>query len=135
MTVGCWNVRTLHTTGATELLLHELKKLRWDIIGIAETHWIGVDDKRCEDYRILSCGREDMHRSGVALVLSPLAEKALLGHNPVNDRIITARFRTTIGRLTVCQVYAPTTTANDNDMDEFYSTLQEVISRIPKKTL
>ena len=71
-----------------------------------------------------------MHRSGVALVLSPLAEKALLGHNPVNDRIITARFRTT-----VCQVYAPTTTASDNNIDELYSKLQEVISRIPKKTL
>jgi hypothetical protein len=135
MTVGCWNVRTLYTTGATALLIHELKKLRWDIIGIAETHWTGVEDKRYEDYRILSCGREDMHRSGVALVLSPLAEKALQGHNPVNDRIITARFRTTIGRLTVCQVYAPTTTASDNDMDEFYSTLQETISRIPKKDL
>lgn len=45
LTIGCWNVRTLHTTGATALLMHELKKFRWDIIGISETHWIGVDDK------------------------------------------------------------------------------------------
>src|SRR5664279_2056080 len=104
LTVGCWNVRTLHTAGALELLMHELEKFRWDIIGISETHWLGVDDTRCENYRILSSGREDIHRSGVALVLSSLADKALLGYNPVNDRIITARFRTMIGCMTVCQV-------------------------------
>lgn len=51
--------------------------------------------KRYEDNRILSSGREDLHRSGVALVLGPLAEKALLGYNPVSDLIITARFRHT----------------------------------------
>jgi len=135
LTVGCWNVRTLNTTGATEVLMHELKKFRWDIIGIAETHWIGTDDKQYEDNRILSSGREDIHRSGVALVLSPMAQKALMGYNPVNDRIITARFRTMIGCMTVCQVYAPTTAASDNDIDDFYSRLQVVFSSMPKNDI
>src|SRR5664279_4054895 len=78
LTVGCWNVRTLNTTGATEVLMHELKKFRWDIIGIAETHWIGTDDKQYEDNRILSSGREDIHRSGVALV--PVSYTHLRAH-------------------------------------------------------
>ena len=33
LTVGCWNVRTLYTTGATAVLIHELEKCRWHIIG------------------------------------------------------------------------------------------------------
>jgi len=77
--------------------LNKLKMFRWDIIGVSETHWKGVDDTRESGYRILSSGREDYHRSGVALILSSLAEKALLGYNPVNDRIITARFKTAVG--------------------------------------
>ena len=117
------------------MLMHELDKFSWDIIGISETHWIGVDDTRCGNRRILSSGREDIHRSGVALILSSLAEKALLGYNPVNDRIITARFRTMIGCMTVCMVYAPTMNASENEMDNFYSCLQETISRTPKKDI
>ena len=38
LTVGCWNVRTLYATGVPKLLLHELEKIRWDIMGIFETH-------------------------------------------------------------------------------------------------
>jgi exonuclease III len=131
MTVGCWNVRTLHADGTTTLLLHELEKFKWDIIGIAETHWLGVDDRRYNGCRILSSGREKIHRSGVALALSPLAEKSLLGYNPVTDRIMSARFKTTIGTMTVCQIYAPTSNAEDEEMDDFYDKLQEVISAVP----
>jgi len=109
MTVGCWNVRTLLTTGAVSVLTHELKKFRWDIIGVFKTHWKGVDDTRENGYRILSSGREDYHRSGVALILSSLAEKELLGYNPVNDQIIAARFKTAVFCMTICQeYYAPT---------------------------
>jgi len=38
MTVGCWNVRTLLTTGEVSVLMHELKNFRWDINGVSETH-------------------------------------------------------------------------------------------------
>jgi len=29
MTIGCWNVRTLHFTGALQILIHELERFRW----------------------------------------------------------------------------------------------------------
>jgi len=117
------------------MLMNELSKFRWDIIGIAETHWLGVDDRRFNGNRILSSGRDDIHRSGVALILSPIAEKALLGYNPVSDRILTARFKTMIGSMTVCQVYAPTSTAADSVIEAFYKQLQETISGVPNQDL
>lgn len=40
-----------------------------------------------------------------------------------------------IGCVTVCQVYAPTMKASDNDLDDFYSSLQEEISNVAKKDL
>jgi hypothetical protein len=39
----------------------------------------------------------------------------LLGFNPVNDRIISARFKTMTGSMTVCLVYASTILANDQE--------------------
>jgi len=71
LTVGCWNVRTLHTIGALEVLLNELEKYRWDVMGISETHWTGMDDFRRDGFRIISSGQENAHRSGVALILGP----------------------------------------------------------------
>jgi len=85
--------------------------------------------------RILSSGREDYHRSGLALILSSLAEKALLGCNSVNDRIITARFKTAVGCMIICRVYAPTTNEDDEEMTSFYDKLQEIIVSIPKSDM
>jgi hypothetical protein len=36
MTVGTWNVQTLWATGKLELLRNEMKRFRYDIIGISE---------------------------------------------------------------------------------------------------
>lgn len=132
MTVGCWNVRTLYSAGALQILIQELGRLKWDIIGIAETHWTGIDDKRLMNYRILSSGREDVHRSGVGLILSSAAERALIGSKPVSDRIITARFRTAIGFMTIFQIYVPTAAASDQDMEDFYEQLQQELNCITK---
>ena len=58
-------------------MLQELARLRWDVIGIAKTHWCGIDDRMFQGCRILNSGRADMvHRSGVALILSRLAQQS-----------------------------------------------------------
>ena len=36
LTVGTWNVQTLWTTGKLELLRNEMKRFRYDIVGISE---------------------------------------------------------------------------------------------------
>ena len=71
----------------------------------------------------------------MALERSPLAEKALLGFNPVNDRIITARFKTAVSCMTIYQVYALTMNADDDEMSNFYDKLQETISNVPTKDM
>ena len=35
-TIGTWNVRTLYTCGKVQELTHELKRYRWDIIGLSK---------------------------------------------------------------------------------------------------
>ena len=66
-TIGTWNVRTLYTAGALGMLIHELESFRWDIIGIAETHWTEVQEISYQDYKILSSGKPDEHRAGIVL--------------------------------------------------------------------
>ena len=52
--------------------------------------------------------------------------EALLNWQPVFDRIISARFRSKVRNITIIQSYALTLLADDNEKDEFYSSLNAV---------
>ena len=61
----------------------------------------------------------------------PEAQRALVGWQPVNSRIITAKFTTKKEdiRLNIIQCYAPTNDAEEERKEEFYQQLQAVIDR------
>lgn len=74
-----------------------------------------------QEYKFINySGREGEHRTVVALILSRLTQHALMSHRPVSDRILSARFKTATGTVTVCQVYATTPEAEDESIDSFY---------------
>ncbi len=58
---------------------------------------------------------------------------AVLGYNPINDRIMTLRLQAQPMNITLIQVYAPTSTASDADKDCFYQELQRTLDQTPKK--
>ena len=39
LTVGTWNVRTMWATGKLDLLREEMKRYRYDILGLSEIRW------------------------------------------------------------------------------------------------
>ena len=59
-----------------------------------------------------------------------VAQDALLSWKPMGPRLITACFRTQQERikLNVTQCYAPTNKACDEDKEEFYGRLQDLLS-------
>ena len=136
MYVGTWNVRTLYATGQLDILLHQMKEINWSILGLSEVRWTGEGVIDREEYKIIYSGRRDgRHQEGVALVMKREAAKALLGYRAVSSRIIKARFRTGFGRASVVQVYAPTSDSTEEDIEEFYTELQEVVQNIPDRDL
>ena|SRR6218665_921379 len=46
-----WNIRTLYAVGAAVVLVKELERLRWDVIGLAETHWTGAQEYWVQDHQ------------------------------------------------------------------------------------
>ena len=83
LTVGTWNVQTLWTTGKLELLRNEMKRFRYDIIGISEVRWTGKSETSNRD--VIWSGEDKEHVRGVGMLLSDRARKALIGYNPVNS--------------------------------------------------
>ena len=68
--VGTWNVRTLYAAGQLDILLHQVKDLRWNVIGLSKTRWDGEGEMMKDGHKIIYSGRKDgKHQEGVALVL------------------------------------------------------------------
>ena len=61
------------------------------------------------------------------MLLTKETTKALIGYNPVSDRIL----KSTLKPSPIIQCYAPTSTASDDELKEFYSQLQETMDEIP----
>ena len=52
---------------------------------------------------------------------------SVLGYNPVRDRIISIRIKGKSINMTFIQCCAPTTNAEEIDIEEFYEVLQETM--------
>ena len=59
---------------------------------------------------------------------------AVLGCNLKNDRMISVRFQSKPFNITVIQVYAPTSNAEEAEVERFYEDLQDLLELTPKKT-
>ena len=58
---------------------------------------------------------------------------AVLGCNLKNDRMISVHFQGKPFSITVIQVYAPTSNAEEVEADRFYDDLQDVLELTPQK--
>ena len=135
--IASWNVRTLYEAGKSSQVSQEMKRYRLHILGVSETHWIQSGQKQLSSgEQILYSWREDKHHAeGVGIILSKYAQKSLRGWEPHGERIIMASFTTRSKsiNMNIVQIYAPTNDASDEDKDAFYSRLQGVIDKLPRK--
>ena len=74
--MGTWNVRTLYAAGQLDILLHQVKDLRWSVIGLPETRWDGEGEMMKDGHKTIYSGRKDgKHQEGVALALRKMLWK------------------------------------------------------------
>ena len=60
---------------------------------------------------------------------------AVLGYNLKNDRMISVGFQGKPFIITVIQVYAPTTNAEEAEVEWFYEDLQDLLELTPQKAV
>ena len=84
-----------------------------DILGISKLKWTGMGEFNSDDHYIYYCGQESLTRNGVAPIVNKRVRNVVLGCNPQNDRMISVRFQGKPFNITVIQVIAPTTNADE----------------------
>ena len=60
-------------------------------------------------------------------------QNTVLGCSLKNNRMISVRFQGKPFNITVIQAYAPTSNAEDAEVERFYEDLQDLLEQTPKK--
>ena len=114
-------------------VVKQMSRVNVDILGISELKWTGMGEFNSGDHYIYYCGQESLRRNGVAIMVNKRVQDAVLGCNLKNDRMIFVHFQGKPFNITVIQVYAPTTNAEEAEVEWFCDDLQDLLGLIPKK--
>ena len=104
-----------------------------DILEISELKWTGMGEFNSDDHYVYYCGQESLRRNGIAIMVHKRVQNAVLGCNLKNDRMISVHFQGKPFSITVIQVYAPTSNAEEAEVEWFYEDLQDLLELTPKK--
>ena len=119
--------------GKLEVVKQEMARVNVDILGIRELKWTGMGDFNSDDHYIYHCGQESLRRNGVAIIVNKRVRNVVLGCNLKNDRMISVCFQGKPFNITVIQVYAPMSNAEEAEGERFYEDLQDLLELTPKK--
>ena len=113
--------------GKLEVVKQEMARVNADILGIGELRWTGMGEFNSDDNYTYYCGQESLKRNGVAIIVNKRVRNAVLGCDLKNDRMISVRFQGKPFTITIFQVYAPTSNAEEAEVEWFYEDLQDLL--------
>ena len=113
--------------GKLEVVKQEMTTVNIDILGISKLKWTGMGEFHSDDHYIYYCGQESLRRNGGAIMVNKRVRNAVLGCNLKNDRMISVCFQDKSFSITVIQVYAPTSNAEEAKVEWFYEDLQDLL--------
>ena len=119
--------------GKLEVVKQEMARVKIDILGISKLRWTGMGEFTSDDHYIYFCGQESLRKNGVAIMVNKRVQNVVLECNLKNDRMISVHFQGKPFNITVIQVYAPTSNAEEAEVARFYEDLQDLLELTPKK--
>ena len=129
--IGTWNGRSMNQ-GKLEVVKQEMARVNVDILGISELKWTGMGEFNSDDHYIYYCGQESLRKNGVAIIVNKRVQNTLLGRSLKNGRMISVHFQGKPFNITVIQVYALTSKAEE--VERFYEDEQDLLRGLECKS-
>ena len=111
--------------GKWEVVKQEM--VRENLLGISELRWPRMGEFNSDDHYIYHCGQESLRRNEVPLRVNERVWNAVLWCNLKNDKMISVHFQGKPFNILVISVYAPTTDAEEAEVDQFYEDLEDLL--------
>ena len=103
--------------GTLEVVKQDMARVNIEILGINELKCTGIGEFNSDDHCIYYCRKESLRRNGVAIMVNKRVWNAVLGCNLKNDRMISVCFQSKPFNTTVIQVCAPTSNAEEAEVE------------------
>jgi len=126
LNVGTWNVRTMQVKGKLENVKREMRRAEMNILGLSEVRWEGIGDFMSDEFRVIYSGGERGKR-GVAVILDKVYGERISKVIQCNDRLMLVRIKAEPVDIVLVQVYMPTTDAEDEEIEEMYEKIEELV--------
>ena len=110
-----------------------MARVNIDILEINKPKWTGMGEFNSDDHYIYYCGQESLRRNGVAIMVNIRVQNAVLGCNRKNNRIVSVHLQGKPFNITVIQLYAPTSDAEEAEVEWFYEDPKDLLELTPKK--
>ena len=110
----------------------EMTSVNISILGISELKWTGQDEFDSDDHYIYYCGQESLRRNGVAFIVNKESEMQCLDSISKATELSMFIFWANYS-ISVIQVYAPTSNAEEAEVERFYEDLQDLLELTQKK--
>ena len=108
------------------MVRQEMARVNVNILGNSELKWTEMSQFNSDDHYIYYYGQESLRRNGVAIMVNKRVQNAVLGCNLKNDRMISVLFQGKPFNIMVIQAYAPTSNAEEAEVEWFYEDLLEL---------
>ena len=118
--------------GKSEVVKQEMARVN-NILGISKLKWTRMGEFNSDDHYIYYCEQESLRRNGVPIIVNKRVQNAVLRCNLKKDRMISICFQGKPFNVMVIQVYAPTSNAEEAEVERFYEDLQDLLELTPKK--
>ena len=101
-----------------------MTRLNIHLLEISELRRTGMGEFNSDYHYIYYCGQEALRRNGIAIKINKRFWNAVLECSLKNDRMISVCFQGKPFIIIVIQVYAPTSNAEEAEVEWFYENLK-----------
>ena len=134
ITIGTWNTRALRAAGKFQELTHEMDRHKSNILALCKMRWKNYGDTTTEEgHKVFFSRKEYEHKHDVGFLVHKGIVNTVMGCRPVSSGLILLLLRAVPFNIRIVQAYAPTSDYGDNEIEEFYDQLQNVINQTPNK--
>ena len=113
--------------GKLEVVKQEMARVNINILGISKLKWTAMGEFNSDDHYIYYCGEESLRGNEIVIIVNKRVQNAVLGCILKNDRMISIHSRGKPFNITVIQVYAPNSNAEEAEVEWFYEDPQDLL--------
>ena len=115
------------------MVKQEMARVNGDILGISELKQTGMGEFNSDNHYIYYYRQKSLRGIELAIIVYKRVQNAVLGCRVQNNRMMSVCFQGKPFNITVIQVCASTSSAEEAEVERFNKDLQDLLVLIPKE--